>query len=252
MIHLFIYYFCEFAPIFEPKNTKLDICLYEQTMEGYKKFFDALMKAPKNNQFKNIRCYYGSLLKIFYQVFEKFDEFYIERIDYNANKKRKDFFEIKISKFDKLYDNLTCMINENSRMLSFIENYRDKFISNPKFLIPYSQTRMENEDFIGYKTTLCSVCNYNCHKHCKDLIKNFCKCFDLKFNCKVCPNKCPASLHATSGFNFTEYEYKTLDEMFPNPPQGIEEKINFIISNLKSINEELEKKRGKFIVIYMR
>ena len=40
--------------------------------------------------------------------------------------------------------------------------------------------------------------------------------------------------------------------MFPNPPQGIEEKINFIISNLKSINEELEKKRGKFIMIYMR
>ena len=74
----------------------------------------------------------------------------------------------------------------------------------------------------------------------------------MKFNCKVYPNKCPASLHATSGFNFAEYEHKTLDEMFPNPPQGIEEKINFIISNLKSINEELEKKRWKFIVIYMR
>ena len=60
-------------------------------MEGYKKFFDVLMKVPKNNRFKNIRCYYGSLLKIFYPVFEKFYEFYIERIDYNANKKGKIF-----------------------------------------------------------------------------------------------------------------------------------------------------------------
>ena len=241
---IFIYFFCEFDAIYEPKNDKLDICLYEQVMEGYKKFFDALMKAPKNNQFKKIRYYYGSILKNFQPLGDKYVEFKSAKSALERKKQRKDYFDIKETKFQKVHSELIGIYDENRRMKEFLENYRDKIISNPRYLIPYSKVPLETKWDTGYnyKTNVCIICRFNCHTKCSNIIKNLCRAFDFKFNCKICPNKCPASQHTIAKVEFPNYEYKTIDEMYPNSPSNIEDKIKYVIENLEKENEELDKK----------
>ena len=58
-----------------------------------------------------------------------------------------------------------------------------------------------------YESMSCPNCYCCCHANCKDLIKHFCKAFDFKFNCKVCPNKCPASEHYCNMGDYTHREY---------------------------------------------
>ena len=129
-------------------------------------------------------------------------------------------------------------------MKEFLENYRDKIISNPRYLIPYSKVPLETKWDTGYnyKTNVCIICRFNCHTKCSNIIKNLCRAFDFKFNCKICPNKCPASQHTIAKVEFPNYEYKTIDEMYPNSPSNIEDKIKYVIENLEKENEELDKK----------
>ena len=128
-------------------------------------------------------------------------------------------------------------------MKTFLENYRDKIISNPRYLIPYSKVPLENKNNTGYKTNTCNICKYNCHSKCSNIIKKLCRIFDKKFNCKICPNKCSSSVHTIVDFEYPKYEYKTIDEIYPNTPSNIEDKIKFFIENLEKENKELDEKK---------
>ena len=43
--------------------------------------------------------------------------------------------------------------------------------------------------------------------------------------------------------NFQIMNIKTIDEIYPNPPSNIEDKIKFVIENLEKENEELDIKK---------
>ena len=93
-----------------------------------------------------------------------------------------------------------------------------------------------------YNTKKCPNCYCSCHINCKDLIKYFCKSFDFKFNCKVCPNKCPASEHNCNRGDYAPREYKTFNQLFP---KEITE-INNANSKCQAADEYLEKQKEDF------
>ena len=128
-------------------------------------------------------------------------------------------------------------------MKEIINCQRERIIANPStFLIPYV---IEDKNIINdpnIKTNIRIICLNNCHIHCKDLIKNCCKAFYLKFNCKVCPNRCPASYHIFVKYELPKHDYKTIDQIFPNEENKVEEKINYAFSYIQKENKELSEK----------
>ena len=64
--NVILYYsFCDYNTIYETKNDKLQICEFNRVMDGFSKFHNGLINAPRNFQFNEIRKYFISLIEIF-------------------------------------------------------------------------------------------------------------------------------------------------------------------------------------------
>ena len=193
-------------------------------MDGYSKFYDGLLKAPKNNQFPQIRKYFISLVKIFTPLGELYGKYRKYKLG-NAFEEEKKNLEPKIKQLEKDIKELEDLSEESSRMKYHIIRYWPKIISNPNLTLPYRIEEFKEIKHPGRKTTTCSICLCNCHLDCQDKFLRFCKAFNFIFNCKVCPNKCGASAHTFPSFDYPKCNYKTINEIVHNSEIEIEEKL---------------------------
>lgn len=226
--------------IYETKNTKYEYCLYEQAMESFEKFYKALTNAPKNNQFKSLRKNFAEIFLMFTPLAKKYSEFKLKKAELNNMDKRKEYFQANIEQLTRVKEELEILKSRKNDIKGFIEQHEKRIKENPKIFIPL--TIKNNKVFVRSKTNVCYICRYNCHPKCNDLIKNFCKCFDFKFNCKNCPNKCGASCHVISTSEMKPYEYKTFDELYPSSIGTIDERIQYALKNTESESKEIHEK----------
>ena len=102
-------------------------------------------------------------------------------------------------------------IKDNNSYLDIeIENIRrlDTVIKNNRsFLIPSSTEILSKKKCENSKTNVCKICKYNCHKNCKHSFKRTCSCFNWRFKCKYCPNKCPVDAHEITNYEYPNYDY---------------------------------------------
>ena len=220
------YCFTDYDKIYETKNGKFEICEFNRIMDGFSKFYEGLLKAPKNNQFQQIRKHFLSLSERFTPMGLLIGEYKNCKLNQNGFEEEKINLEPKMIQLEKAIKGLENLENEYFRLESYFIHSMKKISSNPNLKIPYRTEEFKNIEHPGKKTTTCSVCLCYCHLDCQDKFLKFCKAFDFKFGCKVCPNKCGASDHTFSDFDYPKCNYKTIDELYPNKETDIEEKIN--------------------------
>ena len=237
------YCFCDYEKIYETKNDKFGKCTFNQLMDGFSKIYTALMNAPKNYQYKKEREIFTSLLQLFERMGKKYNEFITAKKDFESNKQKKLNLVSNQVQLAKVMKQLQFIYKRNNELKDFLMDNKKKITPDCQFLIPYKNEPGEIIEERENKTTVCKLCLHNCHIHCKDLIKNFCKAFDLKFNCKVCPNRCPASSHEVVKYEYPKYEYKTYKQIFPNNETKVASNmVDDAYYSLYKENFELEKK----------
>ena len=181
--------------------------------------------------------------EIYKPLGEKYEEYKKIKSEYDACEQKKQNLEINQNQLIEVKNQLCLATQRNSIINENILKNRDKIIANPNnFFIPYKTELGDINRNTGHKTNICKFCQCNCHTPCRDLIKNFCKAFDFKFNCKICPNRCPASLHEIVTYELPKYIYKTIDQIFPNNFSTVNEKIELAISSLLKENKEVKQK----------
>ena len=186
-------------------------------MDGFSKFYTGLLNAPKNNQFKVIRNYFISVYSLFRQMRIKYNEYKEKKLEFCSIQERKQNHEAITLQLESTKKDFDFLCNKNKQLKDYIELYQETIIKNyDKQLIPYLKEDGKIINYEDKKTMVCDICLYNCHINCKDKFKNFCKAFDFKFDCKVCPNKCPASKYSVFQFEYPQYVHKKIDELFPN------------------------------------
>ena len=226
------YCFGNYDSIYEKANNKINMCDYNRLMDGFSKFYVSLKEAPKNHQFKVERKFFLFLKEIYEPALTVYTE--LKNLDPVRTEEDKENFKTNKEQLKKVQADLESKIDINRDLRHYICKYKDKiFAKQSEFLIPY---KFEGEQFVDKKckTMNCRICFCSCHVNCKDFI--FCKAFDFKFNCKVCPNKCPSSNHISTTGQLTPREYKTFNQIFP---KEIAE-INDIDSKEKSAIKYLE------------
>ena len=185
------------------------------------------------------------LIEIFKPFNLKYKEFKNNKLDKSLYEEEKQNIELKINQLEKVRDKLDDMVYEQDRIKSYLNLNEKKLKSNPNFKIPYRAEEFENIPCPGRKNTICTLCLYNCHLDCKDRFKNFCKAFDFKFDCKVCPNKCGASSHNFANYEYPKCNYKPFNEMFPlsmifEAERELEEQAEEYRDKIKSIDKNIE------------
>ena len=238
----FSLYYCfgNYDSIYEKASSKINICDYNRLMDGFSNFYVALKEAPKNYQFKAERKFFLFLKEIYEPVLTTYNE--IKNLDPVRTEQDKENFKTNKEELKKVQASLESNIKNNDDLKRYINQKKDKIFANQnEFLIPY---KYEGNSLIDnyYKSMSCPNCYCTCHANCKDLIKHFCKAFDFKFNCKVCPNKCPASEHNCNRGDYAPREYKTFNQLFP---KEITE-INNVNSKCQAAGEYLEKQKEDF------
>ena len=240
---LLYYCFCDYDAIYETKNEKLEICEFNRIMDGFSKFHIGLSNAPKKNQFKKLRQIYLSLIKIYQPMGLKYNAYLKNKFESKLTAERKENLEPNMIQLEKVQLELEFYNQRNSEIKDFITEHKEKILADHEnFFIPYPTKKESITKHPDSKTTMCSLCKYNCHTDCTDFFKNFCKAFDFKFDCKVCPNRCPASKHFVVNYDMPKTEYKTIDELFPNSYTSAINKVNHALSMLEKEEKELYEK----------
>ena len=130
-----------------------------------------------------------------------------------------------------------------------IEKNKEKIKKKPSFLISINSKMLEIKHLNIKKTNVCQRCRFNCNLECKDSFNNLYKCFDGKFKCKNCPNKCSAKNHEIVSYKYGDYEYKTLDiimEKYHSDEKNFSSsdlKISFAIQKIDEEIKDLEAKK---------
>ena len=237
--NVFLNHYFNFDSIYETKSDKKDLCEFNQVMEGFSTFYNSLINAPKQLQCEKLRQYYYSIFKIYFPLAKNYIIFKENKLDINMKIKQKNDFKPNIDQLSKVSARLSFLEEKNTQIMEFITHYKDKILKKPNFLIPCLISTDKNNSYPHCKTNVCNICRYNCHKHCKDIVHKFCKSFDLTFNCKKCPNKCPSSAHVVVNYEFPTFEYKTIDQIFPNSEDDITKKIEYVSSQLEKDHKEI-------------
>ena len=240
---LLYYCFCDYNSIYKTKNDKFEICEFNRIMDGFSRFYTGLLNAPKNNQFQVLRDYFISINLLFRQMRTKYNEYQEKKLEYCSIQERKQNHEAITLQLESTMKELDFLSNKNKQLKDYIELYQETIIKNyDKQLIPYLKEDGKIINYEDKKTMVCDICLYNCHINCKDKFKNFCKAFDFKFDCKVCPNKCPAYKHSVFQFEYPQYLHKKMDELFPNSLKSPRDKVNFALSHLEKEKKEINDK----------
>ena len=216
--NVILYYsFCDYNAIYDIKNEKLQICEFNRVMDGFSKFHTGLIKAPRNIQFKEIRKYFVSLVEIFKPLDSKIKEYKKNKLNKTLYEEEKPKIEAKINQLEKVLNYLYDLQDEQDRIKTYLILNSKRILTNTNFKIPYRTESFKNIPCPqGRKTTTCEICLHNCHIDCKDKFKNFCKAFDFKFDCKVCPNKCGASCNIFANYEYPKCNYVSFSEKFHN------------------------------------
>ena len=237
------YCFGDYDSIFEKEDGIVSIIKYNRLMDGFSKFYFALKEAQKNYQFKTERKFFLFLKEIFEPSATIYNE--LKNLNIVRTEQDKENFKINKEELKKVQTSLESNIKYNDELIEYIKLQKDKIFANPSgYKIPYKwEGKRANVSF--YKSMFCNNCYYNCHLNCKDLIKHFCKAFDFKFNCKVCPNKCPASEHYCRNNEWAHHEYKTFNQIFPKEIVEINNKDLKLESAIKYLEKEKDDFKGK-------
>lgn len=235
--------FINLGIFFEIRNTYLDAYYYMLSMDGYKSFYETLIKRRKEYlEFDYVKIY------LYDYITDKKEEENKRKISLLKSEKKREqqekIYEIetKIKKEEKIITNINKCIED-------FNSLEKKIKQNEYFLIPITSTYNERIKYVSSKTNVCHNCKFNCQYDCHHLLKTSCKNFDWSFNCKNCPNKCKAKYHELVEYTYPKYEYKTLDNILEsyniNKNISIDLKMEKVIDKMKDKIKEVENRISK-------
>ena len=240
--------FFDFSCIYETKSNNYDLCLFAQLMEGYSIFYESALKSDDyKRKYINLVSYldkFGSHLK---NVEEDYKEYQEKKKIKENFESRKDEYRLESEKLFNVKYAMMDLISDKNMEIEYLQGIKSNIMKNKKFLIPINFKRSDVKFSDDVKNNVCNKCMHICHSKCKCFKKSFCKCMNLKFKCKVCPNKCSTDSHQICGVTFPKYEYRTIEHYFPNDENftkidSVDSKFSYIIQKLEEDKKEIQQK----------
>ena len=228
---------------FENNNTFLGVYYYMLSMEGYKSFYETLIKRRKEFlEFIFVKDY------LYKEIANKKEEENKRKISLLESQKKREQQE-KIDAIETKIKNEKIIISNINKCIEHFKNLENKIRKNEYFLIPITSTYNESKKYVSSYTNVCHNCKFNCQYDCHQLFKTSCKNFDWSFKCKNCPNKCNAKYHELVEYTYPKYEYKTLDNILESynikKNISIDSKMEKVIDKMEDKKKEVENRISK-------